>query len=119
MHDNTPRLQWRLGVIEELIKELDGFVRAARIRTNGGKTDSPIAKLYPLEINELEDNEAPICKRRNTVSDDDLGDDDATSVPRRSTRKAAVRAPGSQCYQELDKGIICGPGGCQELVIER
>ena len=118
MHNDTPRLQWRLSVIEELIKGLDGFVRAARIRTNGGKTDCPIAKLYPLEINELEDNEAPICKRRNTVSDDDLGDDDATSVPCRSTRKTAVRAPGSQCYQELDKCIICGPGGCQEIVIE-
>ena len=118
MHDNTPRLQWRLGVIEELIEGLDVFVRAVRIRTNGGKTDCSIAKLYRLKINELEYNEAPICKRRNTVSDDDLGDDDATSVPHRSTRKAAVRAPGSQCYQELDKCIICGPGVCQELVIE-
>ena len=108
MHDDTSRLQWRFGVIEELIKGLDGFVRAARIRTNGGKTDCPIAKLYPLEINELEDNEAPICKRRNTVSDDDLGDD-ATSVLRRSTRKAAVRAPGSQCYQELDKCTTVAP----------
>ena len=59
MHDDTPRLQWRLVVIEDVIKGLDGFVRAARIQTNSGKTNWPVAKLYPLEINELEDNEAP------------------------------------------------------------
>ena len=40
----------------------------------------------------MEDNEAPICEQRNTVSDDDLGDDDATSVPHRSMRKAVARA---------------------------
>ena len=51
MHDNASRLQWRLAVIEELLKGLDGFVRAATIQTNSGKTNLPIAKLYPLEIN--------------------------------------------------------------------
>ena len=91
-HNDIPRLQWRLAVIEELIKGLDGFVRAAMIWTNSGKINQSIAKLYPLEINGLEDNEAPICEWRNTVFDDDLGNDDATSVPCRSMRKAAVRA---------------------------
>ena len=92
MHDDTPRLQCRLAVMEELIKGLDGFVRAARIQTNSGKTNRPIAKLYFLEINEWEDNEASICEWRNSVSDDDLGDDGATSVPHTSMRKAAIRA---------------------------
>ena len=39
MHDDTPRLHWRLVVIEDVIKGLDGFVRAARIQTNSGKTN--------------------------------------------------------------------------------
>ena len=42
MHDDTPKMQWRLAVIEEVIKGLDGFVRAARIRTTvtvGKQTD--------------------------------------------------------------------------------
>ena len=39
IHDDAPRLQWRLAVIEELIKGLDGFARAAKIRTSTGKTN--------------------------------------------------------------------------------
>ena len=31
VHDDTSRMQWRLAMIEELIKGLDGFIRAARI----------------------------------------------------------------------------------------
>ena len=39
MHDDTPKMQWRLAMIKEVIKGLDGFVRAARIQTNSGKTN--------------------------------------------------------------------------------
>jgi len=51
VHDDTPRSRWQLAIIEELIKGLDGFTRAAKIRTKSGKTNQPIAKLYPLEVN--------------------------------------------------------------------
>ncbi|XP_060559098.1 uncharacterized protein LOC132719352 [Ruditapes philippinarum] len=48
--DFTPRLQWSLAVVDELLTGNDGFSRAARIRTSGGLTTRPIIKLYPLEI---------------------------------------------------------------------
>ena len=37
-----------LAVIEELIEGLDGFTYKIRMKT--GKTNRPIAKLYPLEV---------------------------------------------------------------------
>jgi len=42
-----------LAVIEELIEGLGGFARAAKIRTSTGKTNRPIAKLFPLELSTL------------------------------------------------------------------
>ena len=50
VHDDVPRLQWRLAVVEELIKGLDGIARAAKIRTSNGRTNRPIVKLFPLEL---------------------------------------------------------------------
>ena len=39
MHNETPKMQWRLTVIEKLIEGLDGLVRAARIQTKSGKVN--------------------------------------------------------------------------------
>ena len=51
VHDDTPRMTWRMAVIEDLITGGDGLVRAATIRTTTGITSRPITKLYPLELN--------------------------------------------------------------------
>jgi len=50
VHDDTPRISWRLSVIEDIITGKDGLVRAAKIRTSTSKTNHPITKLYPLEV---------------------------------------------------------------------
>ena len=52
VHDEVPRLRWKLAVAEELMSGRDGLTRAAKIRTGNGHTTRPIAKIYPLEINE-------------------------------------------------------------------
>ncbi|XP_071137411.1 uncharacterized protein [Mytilus edulis] len=47
----SPRLLWRLGTIEDIIKGGDGLIRAAKVRTSRGLvTTRPIVKLYPLEL---------------------------------------------------------------------
>jgi len=51
VHDDVPRSRWQLAVIEELIEGPDGGIKAATIRTNTGKTNRPVTKLFPLEVN--------------------------------------------------------------------
>ncbi|XP_065916009.1 uncharacterized protein [Dysidea avara] len=54
IHDDAPRIQWRLGVVEHLNKGNDGFARSANVRTSTGQTNRPITKLYPLEVTAAE-----------------------------------------------------------------
>ena len=51
IHNDCPRLKWRLTVVQGLNRGSDYFVRSAVIRTDKGITNRPISKLYPLEIN--------------------------------------------------------------------
>ena len=50
VHDDTPKVNWKLAVIQQVIKGKDGLIRAANIRTANGITNRPITKLYPLEV---------------------------------------------------------------------
>lgn len=50
LHDDGPPIKRKLAVIEELLPGRDGHVWAVDIRTQGGMTNGPIAKLYPLEV---------------------------------------------------------------------
>ena len=50
IHDDIPRLKWKMAVVEQLIQGRDGYTRAENIRYNGGRTNRPITKLYPLEL---------------------------------------------------------------------
>ena len=51
VHNEGPRLDWRLAVVEELIVGGNGLIRTANIRMSTGRTNRPIVKLYPLEVN--------------------------------------------------------------------
>ena len=86
IHDDAPRSQWKLGVIEELVRGNDGFVRLVTLRTANGRTDRPIAHLYPLEV---EDSSTSVNSPKQ-VSESPIQNDDGTS--RRHPRGAAVRA---------------------------
>ena len=50
IHDDKPRIQWKLGVVDELLTGNDGITRAVKLRTNSGYTNRLVVKLYPLEI---------------------------------------------------------------------
>ena len=55
IHDDTPRVLWRLAVIEYVVnKGADGLIHSATVRTSTGRTNWPIAKLYPLEVTAAE-----------------------------------------------------------------
>ena len=68
--DNTPRLQWKLGLVEAVNESADGEVRT----TKAGKRYNlrrPIQKIYPLEINDsvdikvATDVKSDICEKKN------------------------------------------------------
>ena len=50
IHDDAPRINWRLAIIEELITGNDGLIRAAKLQMASGRTNRPITRLYPLEV---------------------------------------------------------------------
>ena len=50
VHDDSARVNWKLVVIESLNKGADGLVHSASICTVTGRTNCPIAHLYPLEV---------------------------------------------------------------------
>ena len=50
IHDDTPRVNWRMAVIESVNKGRDGIIRSADICTTTGKTNRPITRLYTLEL---------------------------------------------------------------------
>ena len=79
--DNS-RVQWRMAVIESLIKGSDGLVRAVNIRTSNGRTNRPITKLYPLEITATTKKADPSAVK--TIDD--------AKIPKRPKRKAAQQA---------------------------
>ena len=84
VHDEGPRINWKLAVVEELLPGRDGHVRAVNIRTQGGTTNRPIAKLYPLEISaQPQENLTPTVPRVDCPVD---------PCPKRTQRAAAARA---------------------------
>jgi len=85
IHVDCPRVHWRLGVIEQLNKGADGLVRSAQLRTSTGRTNRPIAKLYPLEVmvtDTLPSRSDNLTKQRATRT---------TNESTRPVRQAAVR----------------------------
>jgi len=74
VHDETPRNQWKLGVIIQLNQGKDGLVRSVTLRTAKGNLISrPIEKLYPLQVladeGHLQDSKEPW---RNKVDHNEL-----------------------------------------------
>ena len=86
-HDDTARINWKLAVIESVNKGADGLVRSANIRTATGRTNRPIACLYPLEVTATEMTVKP-----STVKMPQSKDSDQPVPPsNRPVREAARR----------------------------
>ena len=97
IHDDVPRVTWRLAVIKDLIVGGDGLVRAATIRTANRTTTRPITKLYPLELNEgrtldsriIQDESVPAAEGHTNATPPPLNSTTATTRPQRSAARRA------------------------------
>ena len=112
MHDDTPRLRWKLAVIEELVKGKDRLIRSAVIRTSNGVTNRPIAKLYPMEITATTLKESVPEIEQDLVVPKDDECDEITGHSIVPTRKAA-RDEGSSTFIRLVSDPRRPPGGCR------
>ena len=85
IHDETPRTQWKLGVIIQLHQGKDGLVRSVTLRTiKGNLISRPIEKLYPLEVLAEEDNlQDPAEKFKNP--------EEIRSTSEKQTQRAAAQ----------------------------
>ena len=79
VHDDKPRMQWRLAVVEKLITGKDYLVRAALIRMGTYETTHPIFKLYPLEVSSEDDIFQAVTDNTSDESTQHLKDTQAPS----------------------------------------
>ena len=87
VHDDTARVNWRLAVIESLNKGEDGLVRSANIRTTTGRTNRPIARLYPLEVTAADQSTDEIT----TDDQNQMTDNNTTQPVRRAAERSRTR----------------------------
>ena len=103
VHDDGPRANWRLAVIENLVSGNDGLIRSADIRTSTGRTNRSIACLYPLEI-------SPKQEAKPILSSEKLP---PASEP--AEERGCCKRTRTNCT--LDTETFPPPGGCRELCI--
>lgn len=82
IHDDSPRINWKLAVVETVNRGADGLIRSANVRTVNGTTNRPITRLHPLEM-KTEVTDTPETSATPL---------DPPQAPRRSQRQAARMA---------------------------
>ncbi|XP_065918796.1 uncharacterized protein [Dysidea avara] len=93
VHDDSPRISWKLAVVEDLLRGNDGLVRAANIRTAQDKTNRPIARLIPLEVSTNSLSNDSTCVKDVSIQSAANSDpsNNATREAGRPKRRAAER----------------------------
>ena len=95
IHDDAPRSQWKLGVIDGLTRGNDGYIRSVTVHTASGRTNRPIARLYPLEVSADECSVSGISERSTQQVGEQQQDTCANqevTEPRRPVQRAMTRA---------------------------
>ena len=97
IHDDGPRINWRLAVLTKLLTGGDSPTRAAEIRTSTGTTNRPITKLYPLEVNSGTESSQSTHDPPERIKNSSMGEE-TLPVKERPTRQSARRA--AECISE-------------------
>lgn len=113
IHDDGPKLKWKVGKIVEVLHSKDGLIRTAKVKTKYGILCRPIIKLYPIETTgeTLASGNTPgsgdttgtretteiiesreDMKRMDRTSSEEQPESDAQLPSNRSRRVAAIKA---------------------------
>ena len=89
--DVKPRQRWRLGVVVELLKGSDGYVRDAKVKVWKTKNiiRRPVNRLYPTEVRWSDPREQNLSHTKDTINDK-LNIQDNSNKTNRPRRDAAV-----------------------------
>ena len=83
IHDDNPRVNWKLALVTSINRGRDGLVRSANLRTANGTTNHPITRLHPLEVQ---------AKEVQCHTEDETTTVETPTPVRRPQRDAARRA---------------------------
>jgi len=100
VHDDTPRLHWKLSIVHDLVKSNDGLVCSAHISTANYKAYRKITRLFPLEVvSHPDDNlirmssedSSPTVSVEQQSNTDIQNDNPAYSRPKRTAATRAMK----------------------------
>ena len=83
IHDDSPRVNWKLALVTSINRDRDGLVRSANLRTANGTTNRTITRLHPLEVH---------AKETQCCTEDQATTVETPTPVRRPQRDAARRA---------------------------
>ena len=95
--EQSPRCQWKMGVVEEEVKSEDGETRAVMLRMPDNKhLKRSVGHLYPLELKPPATTVNEDHARTSDITEDDVTTTDDTERPQQAAvktkRKAAANA---------------------------
>ena len=110
IHDDVPRSQWKLAVIEGVNRGDDGFVRSVTVRTASGRTDRPIARLYPLKVSVDEGSIPSTDDKIKGLSQGETEQRDSSDSRQRPVQMTMVRT-----RDQIAEWSRISPGGCRNI----
>ena len=92
IHSDSSRIEWKLAVVESLIRDANDCIRPVNLRKAQGYTNRPITRLYALEVTaKSESKHAEESVAANDKAGHEEENEEQTSL-RGSRRSATVEA---------------------------
>ena len=90
IHDDNPRVEWKIGKVTDLIPGKDGEERVAKVLSNKTELTRATYKLYPLEVNAMTDTSDSTIDCKDGSSTEHPEQSDALIKERRQAFRNAL-----------------------------
>ena len=116
--DLVPRHRWRLGLVVELLKGSDSYVRSAKVKV--GKTENiswcPINRLYPTKVRWSDPREQNLSHTKDIINDK-INIEDNSKIMSPPRRDAAVAGEMHRTLNNTDADPYMVDGGSVRFMI--
>lgn len=98
IHNESPRINWKMAVVKSLVTGNDGLVRSAIVKTKNGVTNRPVTKLYPLELADKKNTEVNEKPKTEATQNSKISERPRRHAAQQARRRVAewmggIRAP--------------------------